>query len=189
MPALLTSASSAPSPRNAAHLGDEALDLGGIGEIGGDVVRPVGIALAFGRHVLARGGDDAPAGLAEAAHRGVADAAAGAGEEEGLARALHPRSLGKRAAIGKRLTRVPSPKLTLSTGDVIASAAKQSPGRIVGKIAASPFGRLAMTEIIWMSWTTEPVARGRVARWSSPRPRGDRRCGRAGGWGVPARTR
>ncbi len=64
----------------------EALDLGRIAKVGRDVVRPVGIALAFGRHVLARGGDDVPAGGAEALHRRMADAAACAGEEQGFAR-------------------------------------------------------------------------------------------------------
>ena len=66
------------------RLGDEALDPSGIGEVRREMMRPVGIALALGRHVLARGGDDAPAGLAEAPHRGMADAAARAGEEQGL---------------------------------------------------------------------------------------------------------
>src|SRR5579872_3597637 len=66
------------------------------------MVRPVGIALAFRGDVLARRGDDAPARLAEPAHRRMADAAARAGQQEGLARLRHGRSLGKGGCPGKR---------------------------------------------------------------------------------------
>src|SRR3546814_15560310 len=55
------------------------------GEIRGDMVGPIGIAAALGRHLVARAGDDLPALVAEALHRGMADAPAGAGQHHPLA--------------------------------------------------------------------------------------------------------
>ncbi len=60
-------------------LGDKMVQIRGVAEIRGDVVAPVWVALAFRRHDIARAGDDAPSGIAEALDRGVSDAAAGAG--------------------------------------------------------------------------------------------------------------
>src|SRR6185312_16418489 len=88
------------------RLGDEGIDALGVAEIGGDVVRPVGIALAFRRHRLARAGDDLPAGLAEMPHGGMADAAAGAGEDETLALRAHRSTLIDAASDGQRRPRV-----------------------------------------------------------------------------------
>ncbi len=61
------------------RLGNEVLEVSGIGEVGGDVVGPVRVAFAFARHGVARAGNDPPAGIAEAFDRGVADPAARAG--------------------------------------------------------------------------------------------------------------
>src|SRR3546814_14000655 len=49
------------------------------------MVGPIGIAAALGRHLVARAGDDLPALVAEALHRGMADAPAGAGQHHPLA--------------------------------------------------------------------------------------------------------
>src|ERR1700730_989785 len=70
-------------------LGDEVIEIGGIGEGGGDVMGPVRGALAFGRHRVPRAGDDPRAGVAEALDRGVADAAAGAGQQQDSAPTAH----------------------------------------------------------------------------------------------------
>src|SRR6516162_4036615 len=71
------------------RLGNEVLEVVRIGKIGGDMVGPVRVALAFGRHVVARTGDDPPAGIAETLDRGVPDPAAGAGQQQNLAHPAH----------------------------------------------------------------------------------------------------
>ena len=68
---------------------DKMVEVGGVAEIGGDVVGPVWVALAFGRHGVTRAGDDPPSGVAEAFDRGVPDPAARAGQQQDLARAAH----------------------------------------------------------------------------------------------------
>ena len=70
-------------------LGDEAIEIGGLAEIGGDVVGPVRVAPAFRRHPLARAGDDPPPGVAEALDRRVPDAAAGAGQQQDFSFVAH----------------------------------------------------------------------------------------------------
>ena len=62
---------------------DRELELLDLGQIGGDVGVAVA-ARAFRRHRVARAGHDAPALMDEVHRRGVADAAAGAGDEHGL---------------------------------------------------------------------------------------------------------
>ena len=60
----------------------QVLDLG---EIGGDVGMAVA-ARALGRHRIARAGDRPPALIDEVLGRGMTDAPAGAGDEDGLER-------------------------------------------------------------------------------------------------------
>src|SRR3546814_16893281 len=55
-----------------------------LGEIRGDMVGPIGLAAALGRHLVARAGDDLPALVAQALHRAMADPPA---------RAVHPPHL------------------------------------------------------------------------------------------------
>src|SRR5229473_2057262 len=69
--------------------GDEGVEAGGRAEIGGDMMSPVRIALAFRRHRLARGGYDLPTRRAEMPYRRVADAPARAGENEILVLDCH----------------------------------------------------------------------------------------------------
>src|SRR5215469_12583046 len=71
------------------RLGDKALKVDRLGEVGGDVVSPVRVALAFGRHGVARASDDPPAGIAKAFDRGMPDPAAGTGQQQDLARPAH----------------------------------------------------------------------------------------------------
>jgi hypothetical protein len=73
---------------------DEMLGVGGLREIGGDVMGPVGIGLALFRNGFARAGHDAPAFGAEALHGRMADAAAGTGQDHGLARRAFLGSIG-----------------------------------------------------------------------------------------------
>ena len=48
------------------RLGDKALEVDKLGEVGGDVAGPVRVTLAFRRHGVARASDDPPAGVAKA---------------------------------------------------------------------------------------------------------------------------
>src|SRR5690242_3938142 len=72
-----------------ACLGDEAIEILRIPEIGGDVMGPVRIALALLRHRLAGAGDDPPFGIAESLDRGVADPAARPGQQQNLSVTAH----------------------------------------------------------------------------------------------------
>src|SRR5512145_1367896 len=74
-----------PALEPAIDLRDEMLAALGASQIGDDMMRPVGVAAAFGRNVLARAGEYPPPALAESLDRGMADAAAGAGKNERLA--------------------------------------------------------------------------------------------------------
>ncbi len=65
---------------------DGVLGVVGIGEIDLDVILRAHLPRAILRKRMARAGDDAPAGGGEALHRGVADAAAGSGEQQRAAR-------------------------------------------------------------------------------------------------------
>ena len=67
-----------------AHFADRAFGIGGIGEVDLDVILRPHLPGAVLREGVARAGDDAPARRGEALHRGVADAAAGAGEDQGF---------------------------------------------------------------------------------------------------------
>ena len=66
------------------HHGDGRKGVVGIGEIDLDVVLGACLPGAVLREAVARAGDHAPAGRGEALHRGVADAAAGAGQDQRL---------------------------------------------------------------------------------------------------------
>src|SRR3546814_19534432 len=75
-----------PVPDQGLGFGEEPHHRLRLGEIRGDMVGPIGIAAALGRHLVARAGDDLPALVAAALHRGMADAPAGAGQH-------HPRAV------------------------------------------------------------------------------------------------
>ena len=68
---------------------DKIFEAVGVGKVGGNMKGPVGVALAFGRHVLARTGDDTPAPFQEAEGGGVTDATAGAGDDDDFAACFH----------------------------------------------------------------------------------------------------
>src|SRR5581483_10577974 len=68
-----------------ADLVDEAQPLVRLGQIDREMMRPVGVTPAYRRHAFARAGEDAPAGLAQPLDHGVADTAAGSGEDDGFA--------------------------------------------------------------------------------------------------------
>src|SRR6185312_12013285 len=70
--------------QDAQRLVHETVRLLWLAQIDRDVVSPVRIVFAFFRDRIAAAGYDAPAFLAEALDRGVADAAAGAGEDDGF---------------------------------------------------------------------------------------------------------
>src|ERR1043166_1905570 len=57
-------------------------------EIDLDVILRPGLPRAFLRKRMTRAGDDAPAGTGETDHRGVPDATAGPGEQQGAARLI-----------------------------------------------------------------------------------------------------
>src|SRR5262249_2869621 len=71
------------------RLGDQVIKVVEIGEVGGNVVGPIRVALAFRRHGIPRAGDDAPAGIAKAFDGGVPDTTAGAGQQQDLAGTAH----------------------------------------------------------------------------------------------------
>src|SRR5271170_4532647 len=71
------------------RLGDKAVEIRWIAEIGGDVMGPVRVALALRRHRVARACNDPPAGIAEAFDRRMPDAAAGTGQQQDPALAAH----------------------------------------------------------------------------------------------------
>ena len=83
--ALLTSACSSPS-QPALGLGDRRVGVLGIGQIDLDVILRSRLPRAVFRERMPRAGDDAPAGGGKSLHRGVADAAAGSGEQQRAAR-------------------------------------------------------------------------------------------------------
>ncbi len=84
--ALLTSACSSPSVSRCLISSIARVGVVGIGEIDLDVILRPRFPRAIFRKRMARAGDDAPAGGGEALHRGVADAAAGSGEQQRAAR-------------------------------------------------------------------------------------------------------
>src|SRR5689334_16056144 len=77
-------------------LGNRLVGVGRIGEIDLDVILGAGLPRTVFRKRMARAGDDAPAGGGEPLHRGVADAAARSGQQQGTARLVaggHVKSL------------------------------------------------------------------------------------------------
>jgi hypothetical protein len=86
--ALLTSACSSPPSSRSLDLGDRARGVGVVGEVDLDVILRSHLPRAVLRKRMARAGDDAPAGGREADHGGMADAAAGAGQQQRAARLL-----------------------------------------------------------------------------------------------------
>ncbi len=70
-------------PYQLLRLGDKSAYISGIGEIRGDVVGPVRVALAFGRDIFPRTSDDLPAGVAEPANSRVPDPSARPRQDQG----------------------------------------------------------------------------------------------------------
>src|SRR5690606_23918069 len=124
------------------------------GEIGDDMVRPVRIALAVLRHILASAGHDAPAFPAEAHDRCITYAAAGAGEHDGLAIGVsrHAASLAEaRASASIRRARAQRTDTTLKVRVTPSCSAMETylPGRKAWeskrKPGSSPTGSAAMS--------------------------------------------
>ncbi len=65
-----------------------------IAQVGGDVAGPIGVALAGLGGVVARTGDDLPAAFQKHSGSGVANAAAGAGDNDDFPAFFHASTLG-----------------------------------------------------------------------------------------------